>query len=55
MRTAATRVVGSQSQVPLVVSRGRIATSGGHIPTYGVSHDTSHETSYGPYYGPQYA
>ena len=62
VRTAATRVVVSQNQVPPVVSGGRIPTSRGHIPTfgpsiptYGVSHGTSHGTSYGPYYGPQYA
>ena len=50
VHTATTRVVVSQSQVPPVVSEGRIPTSGGHIPTYGVSH----RTSYGPYYGPHY-
>ena len=62
VRTASTHVVVSQSQVPLVVSRGRIPTFGGHIltsgtsiPTYGVSHGTSHGTYYGPYYGLQYA
>ena len=43
----ATRIVVSQSQVPLVVLGGHIPTSGGHTPTYGVSHGTS--------YGPQYA
>ena len=59
VRTIATHVVVSQSQVPPVVSRGRIPTSGGHIPTfrmsiptYGVSLRKSHGTSYGPYYGP---
>ena len=58
VHTAATRVVVSQSQVPPVVSGGRIHTFGGHIPTfgtsiptYGVSHGTSHSTSYGPHYG----
>ena len=52
VHTIATHVVVSQSQVPPVVSGRRIPTSGGHIPTYGVSHGTSHGTSYGPYYGP---
>ena len=51
VRTTATRIVMSQSQVPPVVS-------GSHIPTYGFSHGTSHGTSYGAshgqYYGPQY-
>ena len=62
VRTAATRPVVSHTQVPPVVSGGRIPTSGGHvitsgayIPTYGVSHGTSHGMSYGPYYRPQYA
>ena len=58
VHTATTHVVVSQSQVPPIVSRGRIPTSGGHIltsgmsiPIYGLSHGTSHGTSYGPYYG----
>ena len=58
VRTVATHVVVSQSQVPPVVSGGRIPTSGGHIlasgghiPTYGVSHGTSQVMTYGPYYG----
>ena len=56
---AATLLVVSQIQVPLILSGGLIPTSRGHIPTfttsiptYGVSHGTSHGTSYGPYYGP---
>ena len=55
VRTAATCVVVSQSQVPPIVSEGRIPTFGGHIPTYGMSHGKYHGTYYGPYYGPQYA
>ena len=58
VRTIATRVVVSQSQVPPVVSGGCIPTSGGHIPTSRTSipaYGVSHGTSYGPYYGPQYA
>ena len=61
VRTAATHVVMSQSQVPPIVSGGHIPTSGTsygllqgvpHIPTYGVSHGTSHGASHGQYYGP---
>ena len=52
VRTAATRIAMSQSQVPPVVSGGHIPTSGMSIPTYGVFHGTSHGISYGPYYGP---
>ena len=62
VRTTATHVFVSQSQVPPIVSGGLIPTSGGHIltsgtsiPTYGVSHGISHGASYGPYYGLQYA
>ena len=44
VRIAATRVVMSQIQVPPIVS-------GGHIPTYGVSHGTSYGTSHGKHYG----
>ena len=62
VRTAATCVVVSQSQVPPVVSRGHIPTSGGHIPisgtsipAYGVPHGTSHGTSYGPQYAQSYS
>ena len=58
VRTAATCIVMSQSQVPRVVLGGHIPTSGGHvttfrtsIPTYGVSHGTYHGISYGPYHG----
>ena len=42
--TASTRIVMYQIQVPPVVS-------GGHIPTYGVSHGTSYGTSHGKHYG----
>ena len=65
VRTASTRVIVSQSQVPPVVSGGHIPTFGTsygllqgvpHIPTYGFSHGTSHGTSHGAshgqYYGP---
>ena len=68
VRTAVTRPVVSQVQVPPIVSGGRVHTSRGHvttsgayiptsgvyIPTYGVSHGTSHGMTYGPYYGTQY-
>ena len=68
VRTTATCVVVSQSQVPLVVSEVHIPTFGTsyglsqgvpHIPTYVVSHGKSHGTSYeashGQYCRPQYA
>ena len=47
VHTTATRVVVSQSQVLPIVLGGRIPTSRGHIPTYGVYHGTCHGTSYG--------
>ena len=56
VRTATTRIVVSQSQVPLVVSGCHIPTFGTsyglsqgipHIPTYGVSHGTYYGASHG--------
>ena len=65
VRTTTTRIVVSQSQVSLVISRGHIPISGSsygpsqgvpHIPNYGASHGTYHGTyygaSHGKYYGP---
>ena len=68
VRTAVTRPVVSQVQVPPVVSGGHVTTFGtyiptsgmyiptsrAYIPTYGVSHGTSLAITYGPYYGTQY-